>query len=119
MNGKAPPALRTVLGNYPHALPLKRGEVYVWQVTATKDGLEITSPSAPMPEARFKILEKAKAGELQRLAKEYRDSHLILGAIYAHNGLLDEAEREFQMALNKNQDADKARKLLQSLKALR
>jgi 4,5-dihydroxyphthalate decarboxylase len=27
MNGKAPPALRTVLGNYPHTLPLKRGEI--------------------------------------------------------------------------------------------
>jgi 4,5-dihydroxyphthalate decarboxylase len=27
MNGKAPPALRTVLGNYPHSLPLKRGEI--------------------------------------------------------------------------------------------
>jgi 4,5-dihydroxyphthalate decarboxylase len=27
MNGKAPLALRTVLGNYPHTLPLKRGEI--------------------------------------------------------------------------------------------
>jgi 4,5-dihydroxyphthalate decarboxylase len=27
MNGKASPALRTVLGNYPHTLPLKRGEI--------------------------------------------------------------------------------------------
>jgi 4,5-dihydroxyphthalate decarboxylase len=27
MNGKAPPALRTVLGNYPHTLALKRGEI--------------------------------------------------------------------------------------------
>jgi 4,5-dihydroxyphthalate decarboxylase len=27
MNGKTPPALRTVLGNYPYTLPLKRGEI--------------------------------------------------------------------------------------------
>jgi 4,5-dihydroxyphthalate decarboxylase len=27
MNGKTPPALRTVLGDYPHTLPLKRGEI--------------------------------------------------------------------------------------------
>ena len=27
MNGKDPPALRTVLGNYPHTLPLKNGEI--------------------------------------------------------------------------------------------
>lgn len=98
---------------------LQRGAVYVWQVTATRDGREITSPSAPMPEARFKILEQAKAGELQRLAKERPGAHLILGAIYAHNGLLDEAEREFQTAIARHQDADRAKKLLQSLKALR
>jgi hypothetical protein len=98
---------------------LKRGAIYVWQVTAKKDGREITAPAAPMPEARFKILEQAKTNEMQRIAKESPDSHLILGTIYAHNGLLDEAEHEFQMAIDKNQDADKARKLLQSVKALR
>jgi len=98
---------------------LKRGAIYVWQVTAKKDGKEITAPAAPMPEARFKILEQAKANEMQRLAKERLDSHLILGTIYAHNGLLDEAEREFQMAIDKKQDTDKAKKLLQSVKALR
>ena len=27
MNGKPPPSVRTVLGNYPHTLPLKRGEI--------------------------------------------------------------------------------------------
>jgi anti-sigma factor ChrR (cupin superfamily) len=109
--------LSTNLWTIPQAL--ERGAVYVWQVTATKNGREITSPSAPMPEARFKILEQAKAGELQRLAKERAGSHLILGVIYAHNGLLDEAEREFQTAIDKNQDADRAKRLLQSLKALR
>jgi hypothetical protein len=110
-------ALSTNLWTIPQAL--RRGEVYVWQVTATRNGREITSPSAPMPEARFKILEQAKASELQRLAKERPDAHLILGTIYAHNGLLDEAEREFQKAINKNQNADSAKKLLQSVKALR
>jgi hypothetical protein len=109
--------LSTTTWTMPQAL--KRGDIYVWQVTATKGGKDITAPAAPMPEARFKILEQAKAIEMQRLAKERPDSHLILGTIYAHNGLLDEAEREFQMAIDKNQDADKAKKLLQSVKALR
>lgn len=98
---------------------LKRGGIYVWQVTATKNGKEITAPAAPRPEARFKILEQTKTNEMQRFARERADSHLILGTIYAHNGLLDEAEREFQMAIDQNQDADKAKKLLQSVKALR
>jgi hypothetical protein len=98
---------------------LKRGGVYIWQVTATKDDRELTSPAAPMPDARFKILEQAKADELQRLTEGRKNSHLILGAIFAHNGLLDEAESEFQMAIEANQDAVAAKKLLQSVKALR
>jgi hypothetical protein len=99
--------------------PLKRGTFYAWQVTATKDGKALTSPAAPLPEARFKILEPAKSNELQRLAKERPDSHLILGVIYAHNGLLDEAERELQLAINQNQEADTAKKILQSVKSMR
>jgi anti-sigma factor RsiW len=99
--------------------PLNRGSVYLWQVTAQKNGKSITAPQAPMPEARFKILEPAKAGELQRLAREHADAHLILGAIYAHNGLLDEAERELQTAIDKNQDGERAKKLLHSVKAMR
>lgn len=97
----------------------KRGVVYVWQVTATIAGKEITAPAAPSAEARFKILEQSRARALQRIAKERAGSHLILGIVYAHNGLLDDAEREFQKAIDRSQEASLARKLSESVKAMR
>jgi anti-sigma factor ChrR (cupin superfamily) len=98
---------------------LKRGVVYLWQVSAAKDGEVISTPAAPAPEARFKILAASKAREVQRAVKERAGSHLQLGIIYAHNGLLDDAEREFQFALRTNQGAATARQLLQNVNGLR
>ena len=98
---------------------LDRGVVYLWQVSAVKDGEVVSAPAAPLPEARFKILTGSKTRELQQAVKARAGSHLALGIIYAHTGLLDDAEREFQDALNETQDAALARKLLQNLSALR
>ncbi|MCM3903274.1 MAG: hypothetical protein ND866_16335 [Pyrinomonadaceae bacterium] len=100
----------------PHAL--ERGRVYSWQVTAVKDGKEIISPSAPAPEARFKVLEKAKADELSEIEKG-AVSHLARGTLYARAGLLDDAERELRALLAANPKSPTARKLLQSLQAIR
>jgi hypothetical protein len=99
--------------------PLKRGSVYLWEVTAIVDGKEITAPAAPMPEARFKILDSTKAKELEELKQHGNLPHLILGTIYAHNGLLEDAERELQLAASEKQDTAVARKLLQCLKRIR
>lgn len=98
---------------------LERGFVYLWQVSAVKDGEVVSAPSAPRPEARFKVLSGSKMREVQRAGKAQRDSPLALGIIYAHNGLLDAAEQEFQNALNRTQESVTARKLLRDLSALR
>lgn len=99
--------------------PLARGGVYTWQVTATRNNEEVTSPEAPAPEAKFMVLDAAKAEELSRARRSYKDSHLTLGTLYARAGLLDEAEREFQLLLRDNPKSPTARKLLQSVRALR
>jgi len=98
---------------------LKRNVVYIWQVTALKDGREITAPAAPAREARFKVLSSERAAILSRVSTEMAGSHLKLGIIYAHDGLLDDAEREFRAAIAANQDAALARKLLQSARQMR
>lgn len=98
---------------------LDRGVVYLWQVSAVKEGEVVSAPAAPRPEARFKILSGSKMREVQRAVKAQGDSPLALGIIYAHNGLLDAAEQEFQNALNHPQESATARKLLQNLNALR
>ena len=101
------------------SLALRRGAIYRWQVIAVKDGREVVLPSATAPEARFKVLEGERAQALQRARRRYGNSHLALGVLYAHQGLLDEAETELRALVEDNPDSTVARKLLQGLQAWR
>ena len=99
--------------------PLARGKIYSWQVKAMKDGAEITSPRPPAPQAKFRVLDEAKASEIARAKRAYPSSHLTLGLLYADAGLLKEAEREFLLLRRANPDSDVARNLLRQVQALR
>jgi hypothetical protein len=99
--------------------PLPRGKVYTWQVTALKDGKEIVSPTPPAPEAKFKVLESARASELMRAQEQFAHSPLTLGILYTRAGLLDDAEQALQTLADANPTTDVARKLLHSVQALR
>jgi hypothetical protein len=101
------------------AQPLARGQVYSWHVSASREGREVTSPEQPAPEAKFVVLDAAKAEELSRAGRVYKGSHLTLGTLYARAGLLDDAERELESALRKDPRPEAARKLLLSVQALR
>lgn len=96
--------------------PLARGQIYSWQVTALKQESQIKSPQPPAPEAKFKVLEGAKAAEIQRARRANPNSHLALGVLYAQAGLLDEAEREFNSLLLANPRSEVARKLLNNVR---
>lgn len=96
-----------------------RGKVYSWQVKAIKDGQEITSPRPPAPQAKFRILDQAKANELARAKRAYGSSHLTLGLLYAEAGLLKEAEQELRLLRKANPNSDLARTLLRQVQALR
>jgi hypothetical protein len=98
--------------------PLKRGRVYSWQVTALKDGQAITSPVMPAPLAKFMILDAARDAELKRVRGVAPRYHLGLGVLYAHAGLLDEAEREFRKALKADPGSSTVAKLLQSVRSM-
>jgi hypothetical protein len=97
---------------------LEEGRIYIWQVTALKDGREVISPAPPAPQARFKVLGRASVNELKRAKSRYPGSHLLLGGIYAQAGLLEDAEREFKALLSANADSAIARKLLQSVQSV-
>jgi len=99
--------------------PLQRGGTYSWQVTAMKDGVAITSPVLPAPQAKFKVIDLSTARTLQQAERVYRDSHLILGVLYAEAGLLEEAEQELGVLVRENPRVDVAQKLLQSVQAMR
>lgn len=97
--------------------PLARGAVYSWQVTATlEDGTEVTSPAAPAPQARFRVLDADAHERLTRLEKAAPTSRLARGVVYAQAGLLDEAEAELKELLKENPRSQVARDLLRSLR---
>jgi hypothetical protein len=98
---------------------LSRGKVYGWQVKAIKGGQEFTSPRPPAPQARFRILDRAKANELAKARRAYPSSHLALGLLYAEAGLLREAEQELRALEKANPGSGIARGLLSQIQALR
>jgi hypothetical protein len=99
--------------------PLWRGVTYHWLVTAIKDGSEIKSPAPPAPEAKFRVLERAKFEEIEQARRAYAGSHLVTGLFYARMGLLEEAEGEFQLLANSNPNSVIPAKLLQRVRAFR
>ncbi len=97
--------------------PLARGAIYSWQVTAKlADGTEVTSPAAPAPQARFRVLDADAHDRLTRLEKAAPNSRLARGVAYAQAGLLDEAEAELKELLKENPRSQVARDLLRSLR---
>ena len=94
---------------------LDPGALYIWQVTANKDGAEIKSPVQPAPEARFKVLDQFKADELDRVKRAHPSSHLVLGTLYAQAGLLEDAQKEFQALYSANPKSDVVQKLLRQV----
>ena len=99
--------------------PLREGRIYSWQVTAQKDGVKITSPVLPAPQAKFKVIDRSTSEMLQQAQRAYPDSHLTLGVLYAEAGLLDEAEQELRVLVDNNPRDRIALKLWQSVKAMR
>lgn len=114
-----PVASSPQLTNLTWTTTLPRGNVYSWQVKATKDGQEVTSPRPPAPQAKFRILDQAKANELAKARRDHSSSHLTLGLLYADAGLLREAEREFRLLQIANPNSDLPRNLLRQVQSLR
>lgn len=99
--------------------PLQPGAIYSWQVTAMKDGVAVTSPVLPAPQAKFKVVDSSTARTLQQAERAYPDSHLTLGVLYAEAGLLDEAEQKLRVLARNNPNTPIVQKLLQSVQAMR
>ncbi|HQX57139.1 MAG TPA: zf-HC2 domain-containing protein [Pyrinomonadaceae bacterium] len=100
-------------------VPLRRGTVYRWQVTAVVNGEEVKSPVRPAPDAKFKVLDASNANRLAAARAKNSRSHLLLGILYAESGLLDDAIREFQILVQKNPDSPIARRLLEKVRSAR
>jgi hypothetical protein len=73
---------------------LTRGREYVWQVVAMSGGKRIVAPQPPSAEAHFGVIDESAAARLAAISKTYGQSHLLLAAAAAREGLLDDARRE-------------------------
>jgi hypothetical protein len=95
---------------------LERGGTYSWQVSALKDGQTIVSPKPPLPEARFRVLDKGAVVALAKLKKSAGSSHLVMGVFYWKHGLIEESEREFQALAKANPHSPAAAELFASIR---
>ena len=104
---------------WPVPIPLQRGSTYSWQVTARRDHQQITVPRAPAPRAQFKLLDVEGIKQFNGAKAQAANSHLALGVLCAHAGLLDDAERQFQALVEQNPQSSVAGKLLQTVRSWR
>jgi hypothetical protein len=92
--------------------PLVRGRTYAWQVAGSGSGKEIVVPRPPDPPARFSVAGASDAEQLERLPA----SHLVRGVLYAHAGLLGDAERELAALAAQNPKSEVAGRLLKQIR---
>ena len=74
--------------------PLRRGQVFVWQVTARAGGATVHSPMPPEPEARFEVVSEQEAREIESVRREHPGDHALMAELLAKDGALDEAGKE-------------------------
>ena len=100
--------------------PLKRGQAYLWQVTAQlSEGNSVTAPSPPSPEAKFRVLDQKKADEIAHFQEANPESHLVLGILYAQAGLLEPGEHELEQLPKNDPKYGLAQKLLEGIREIR
>ena len=110
---QSPPLTKT---DWTMGVPLSRGGNFFWEVTATKDGVQLSAPVAPAPRAQFRVLDADNWKALTKLKGQQPVSHLALGLIYARAGILGEAQSEFRQLVKENPDSAAAMRLLQTVK---
>jgi len=102
------------------ARALKRGQLYLWQVTAKlRTGESVSSPAPPNPEARFLVLAQEKADKFLQFRTVHPEAHLTLGILYAQAGVLGEAKKELEQLSHGDPNYDLAQKLLNSIQEIR
>lgn len=104
--------------------PLTPGHVYRWIVVATlSDGTTLQAPppssGKDTPKARFRVLDPKAAGALAAEIQPSGASHLVRSVLYAHAGLLDDAEQELNALAADNPTSITIRNLRDSVLALR
>jgi hypothetical protein len=94
------PAIATT--NWQLSAPLPRGAMYTWTVTAQKQNGVVRAPAPPQPEAAFKIVSEDEAAKISDVLRDHPADHLLLAILYAHAGVLDEAQAQLDQLAGAN-----------------
>ncbi len=96
--------------------PLRRGQTYLWQVTAKlRGGSTVVATTPASPGALVRIIPQKLADELARFRKGHEEAHLVLGTLYAQAGMLTESADELRKVPSGDSSYNAAQKLLESL----
>lgn len=90
---------------------LTRGRDYLWQLEITTNAGQGVAPASSM-----RIADEATATELASARVRHPGDHLLLGVLYARNGMADAAERELILAARND---PRAARLLAEVRAWR
>jgi hypothetical protein len=95
--------------------PLPRQRKLAWQVTARRGAETVTEPSPPQPRAFFEAVPAAAAARIEAVQGTPTPSHLLLAALYAHEGLGQQAARELALLAERNPGSPLVKRLQESL----
>jgi hypothetical protein len=96
------------------AQPLPRNTILNWQVIAKTRNGTVRAPAPPAPEARFRILPPEVAQRIERIRHDHPGNPLLLAALYAHEGAIEDAQVMLQAV-----DQVTAQSYLESLRKIR
>jgi hypothetical protein len=99
--------------------PLRPGETYFWQVTATLHGGAKVAASEPSLSATtLKIAVPKLADDMEHFKQGHRDDHLVLAAMYAQSGMAADSAAELKKISRGEPGYNMAQAMLKSLPAL-
>ncbi len=104
---------KSVETNFKVKTPLKRGQTYIFTVTAEKDNNEDAKPNKP---ALFKVAGEKTIKELERAERTGKDWKIL--SVTLNEGMLSESEKTLNNILSKNPKDKLAAKLLKRVKLL-
>ena len=99
------------------AEPLPAGHVYSWIVIARAGSDEVREPVPPSPEAKFAVLPPEEVERLSDVRRRFPNAHLLLAALYARAGVLEEARAELKILQSANPGSTLVPRLEKSLDA--
>lgn len=94
------------------SVALKRGQVHTWTIRAVNKGGELSPLTS---QGKFKVLSEESVRELTQL--KARRSHLALALFYAREGMIAEAEREFQSLVKENPNSAVVKRLFKEFQS--